>query len=120
MGRTYPAAAGTGSAARWHGRTAALCDARSSSVEADHVDAHLQGGAGTIGEYHAVEGGDVAVVATPGHRDVVGRLDEVVGGVEVQPAAVGQRHRAPGMGGGRAHQRRLTVGGTGLEIAAHI
>ena len=43
------------------------------------------------------EGRDVAVVAAPGHGDVAGRGDLVVGRVEVEPAPPRQVRRAPGV-----------------------
>ena len=67
-------------------------------------------GFGTAAE-DAVGGGDVGVVASDGGTDVAVSGDEVVGGIEADPAEFGHEDLNPGVGGGGG-------GAVGLLLAA--
>ena len=66
----------------------------------------------------AVGGGDVRVVATDGGADVAIAGDEVVGGIEADPAEFGEEGLDPGVGCGAFGA--ILVGVAVIEIAADV
>ena len=78
-------------------------------------DAELALGAAAV---DAVGGGNVGVVAADGGANVAVAGDEIVGGVEANPAELGQKCLDPGVGCGALGA--VFVGVTVVEIAADI
>ena len=66
----------------------------------------------------AVRGGDVGVVATDGGADVTIAGDEVVGGIEADPAQFREKRFNPGVGGGALGP--ILVGVAVVEVAADV
>ena len=78
-------------------------------------DAELALGAAAV---DAVGGRDVGVIAADGGADVAIAGDEVVGGIETDPAEFGEEGLDPGMGGGAFGA--ILVGVAVIEIAADV
>jgi hypothetical protein len=79
-----------------------------------YADIHLQRVLATT-DGDAFDWGDIAEVATPGDGEVPGAGNEVVGGVKIDPAEIGNKDSDPGVGGLGA----LEVG-VATEIATDI
>ncbi len=68
----------------------------------------------------AADGADVLEVASEGYGDMLAGGEEVVCGVEVDPAEVGQEGGDPGMGGIGSGEFGLAGGRECLEVAADV
>ena len=89
-----------------------------SPVHAPDFQLDLEGGGGSVWAVEvAGDGGGVVVVTTSGDFDVAFVGDDVVGGVEAEPAFARDVDLAPGVGGLGTTQLGLR---TVVEIAAHI
>ena len=75
---------------------------------------------GAAAEDDAFEGGDVAVVASPGGDKVAETGADVVGGVVVNPSGAGNVDGVPGVGGVGSKEFCFSGRGNGFEIAADI
>src|SRR5262245_22932249 len=84
-----------------------------------HVHADLQRVLAAA-ENDAANRADIAVVAAPPKRDVAGRRQHVVGGIDVDPAAPGTVHGEPGVRGVGADAARLPWRRNSLEVAADV
>lgn len=71
-------------------------------------------------EYDALERRHVAVVAAPGHSDVLVIRQLIVGRVEIHPADIGQEYREPSMRSVGADQFFLARRGQGFDVAADV
>lgn len=69
---------------------------------------------------NALNWADIAVIAAPGQRDVRVGGDQIVGGVDVQPIAVGTVDRQPGMRGIGPAEPLATWRRSGQQIATDI
>jgi hypothetical protein len=65
-------------------------------------------------ENHSSQRGDVAEVAAPGHRDMIGAGETTVGGIELYPPIRGTPYRDPGVRSTIAHQFSRIVGERGI------
>ena len=68
----------------------------------------------------AANGGNVGVIASPGQRDVLFRRQQIVRGIEVDPAELAAVDRNPGVRGIGSHQPRLARGWDRPQVAADI
>src|ERR1039458_10822147 len=68
-----------------------------------HIHLHVQLVPGAAQE-NAVDGTDVAVIASPSHVDMAVRGDAIVRGIEIHPSGPGAPCRAPGVSGLRASE----------------
>jgi hypothetical protein len=109
----HPHAEFAGPASEGPGRSIAGC-------VLDHdVDAHRDGML-TAAEDHALDRTDVVIVAAPGQGDMLVLSDQVVGGVDVDPARSGTEDRQPGVRHVDAHQSILTRGRRRQQVPADV
>ena len=114
-------------ASRWsdgaacESRASAPCKVRSHAPSKPecHVDAHLQR-VSPAAEDHAANRADVAVVEPLGQRDMTRRRQQIVRGIDIDPAGAGAMKRQPRMRGVRSDAARHSGRGRRLEIAAHV
>src|ERR1039457_6326366 len=84
-----------------------------------HIHLHVQLVPGAAQE-NAVDGTDVAVIASPSHGDMAVRGYAIVRGIEIHPSGAGPPCRAPGVGGVGAYQTRAARRRHGSQIAADV
>src|ERR1039457_3740333 len=84
-----------------------------------HIHLHVQLVPGAAQE-NAVDGADVAVIASPGHGDMTVRGYAIVRGIEIHPSGGGAPRRAPGVRGVGAYQTRAPRRRHGSQIAADV
>jgi hypothetical protein len=85
-------------------------------VERSDVDGDLEG-VGAAAEEGAFDGSNVGVVAAPGDGDVVGRADDGVGGIDVEPEAFAAVDGDPGVRLVGANQPRFAGRRDRAEVA---
>src|SRR5271157_178093 len=95
------------------------CSWAGSLCKGHHIHLHVQVVPGAA-EENAVDGADVAVIASPSHGDMTVRGYAVVRRIEIHPSGPGAPCRAPRVRGVGAYQTRVTRRRHCSQIAADV